>query len=128
PYFNPEPIEVTVGFGLLRRFKLADVSGSTESKSVGLSTLIALLPFDSLADGPKVDHFSHNVILEVTGYVSAQRSGSTQHRWQMCRHVGGISSFRILMSVSTTSLDVLWGRLVQYFNTRLVDRESSTNA
>jgi hypothetical protein len=47
--------------------------GSAKSKSVSVSTLIVLLPFDSLADGPKIDHFSHVVILEVTGYVSVQR-------------------------------------------------------
>jgi hypothetical protein len=47
------------------------VFGLTKSKSISVSTLIALLPFDSLSDGPKIDHFSHIVILEVTGYASA---------------------------------------------------------
>jgi len=64
PCFDPVPIEVAVGFSLLRIVKLADVFRSTKSKSVGISALIAPLPFGSLADSPKIDHFSHVVILE----------------------------------------------------------------
>jgi hypothetical protein len=85
-------------------FKLTDVFLLAESETIGVGAFIALLPLGSLANGPKIDHFSHVVILiEVTGYVSAQRSGSDEHVSQMCRHVGGISSFRISLSVSTSS-------------------------
>jgi hypothetical protein len=50
-----------------------------KGNAIGVRTLIVLLPFGSLAHGPKIDHFSHSVALEgVAGYVSVQRSANFQ--------------------------------------------------
>ena len=58
------PIEVAPGFGSVRGFNLANVFGLAKGKTVGVCTLIVLLPFGSLADGPKINHFNHSVALE----------------------------------------------------------------
>jgi hypothetical protein len=54
PYFDPVPIEVPYGFGARLR-------------SIGVGTLIVLLPFLPLSNGPKIDHFSHSVALDGNG-------------------------------------------------------------
>ena len=61
------PIEVTNGFGLARSFNLANVFRLTKRKTIGVGTLIVLLPFGPLSNGPKIDHFSHSVALEGNG-------------------------------------------------------------
>jgi len=63
PYFDPVPIEVAFGFRLARGFNLANVFGQTKSKSIGVGTLIVLLPFVPLSNGPKIDYFSHSVVV-----------------------------------------------------------------
>jgi hypothetical protein len=58
PYFDPVPIEV-VG--------LASMFGLAKRKTIGVGTLIVLLPFLPLSNGPKIDHFSHSVALDGNG-------------------------------------------------------------
>jgi hypothetical protein len=58
------PIKVVAGFGLLRGFKLADTFRLTKSEAIDAGTLIALLPFGSLSNGPKIDHLNHSVHLD----------------------------------------------------------------
>jgi len=67
PYFDPVPIEVPYGFGLVRGFDLASMFGLAKCKTIGVGTLIVLLPFVPLSNGPKIDHFSHSVALDGTG-------------------------------------------------------------
>jgi hypothetical protein len=61
------PVEVAPGFGLVRGFNLPNVFGLTKGNSVSVCTLIVLLPFGSLADGPKIDHVNHSVALDGNG-------------------------------------------------------------
>ena len=61
PYFDPVPIEVASGFGLMRGFDLANMFGLTKGKTIGVGTLIVLSPFLPLSNGPKIDYFSHSV-------------------------------------------------------------------
>jgi hypothetical protein len=67
PYFDPVPIEVAFGFRLARGFNLANVFGQTKSKPVGVGTLIVLLPLVPLSNGPKIDYFSHSVVVALDG-------------------------------------------------------------
>ena len=64
PYFDPVPIEVPYSFGLVRGFGLASMFGLAKRKTIGVGTLIVLLPFLPLSNGPKIDHFSHSVALD----------------------------------------------------------------
>jgi hypothetical protein len=57
-------IEIAASLGLLRGFNLPDVFGLTKGNTIDVGTLIALLPFGSLADGPKIDHLNHSVALD----------------------------------------------------------------
>jgi TolB-like protein len=43
------------------------VFGQTKSKPVGVGTLIVLLPFVPLSNGPKIDYFSHSVVVALDG-------------------------------------------------------------
>jgi hypothetical protein len=67
PYFDPVPIEVPYSFGLVRGFGLATMFGLAKRKTIGVGTLIVLLPFLPLSNGPKIDHFSHSVALDGNG-------------------------------------------------------------
>jgi hypothetical protein len=67
PYFDPVPIEVPYSFGLVRGFGLASMFGLAKRKTIGVGTLIVLLPFLPLSNGPKIDHFSHSVALDGNG-------------------------------------------------------------
>jgi hypothetical protein len=60
--FDPVPVEVFAGFGLLRIVELAQVLGPAVGKPIGVGELIALLPFGALARGPQVDQFSHSAL------------------------------------------------------------------
>jgi hypothetical protein len=53
-------IEVVAGFRLLCAFEFAQMLGLAVGKSVGLGTLIALLPLGLLAGRSKIDKFSHS--------------------------------------------------------------------
>ncbi|HKA75545.1 MAG TPA: hypothetical protein VKD19_00410 [Pseudolabrys sp.] len=63
PCFDPMPIEVTFGFSLVCGINLPNVFGLTKRKTIGVGTLIFLLPVGPLPNGPKIDHFSHSVAL-----------------------------------------------------------------
>jgi hypothetical protein len=67
PYFDPVPIEVPYSFGLMCGFALASMFGLAKRKTIGVGTLIVLLPFLPLSNGPKIDHFSHSVALDGNG-------------------------------------------------------------
>ena len=67
PYFDPVPIEVPHSFGLVRGFGLARMFGLAKRKTIGVGTLIVLVPFLPLSNGPKIDHFSHSVALDGNG-------------------------------------------------------------
>ena len=67
PYFHPMPIEVTYDFGFVRGFNLASMFVLAKRKTIGVGSLIVLLPFVPLSNGPKIDHFSHSVALDGNG-------------------------------------------------------------
>jgi len=52
-------IEVAAGFRLLRGCELAPVLWLTMGETVGIGAQIVLPLFGSLADGSKIDQFSH---------------------------------------------------------------------
>jgi hypothetical protein len=60
-----------------------------ESQTIGLSSLITLLPFRLLADGPKIDHLSHSVSSTVTSEFQFYVQLTPNHCWQMRPYVGG---------------------------------------
>jgi hypothetical protein len=81
-----------------------------KGNTIGAGTLIVLLPFGSLAHGPKIDDFSHSVALEgVAGYVSVQRSANFQPslpnaptRWR------NFAFRKFLGSFHKIAFDILW--------------------
>jgi hypothetical protein len=58
-FFDPVPIEVAIGFRLLRGFELALVLGLTVGKAIGVGVRIVLPLFGSFAGHSKIDQFSH---------------------------------------------------------------------
>ncbi len=67
PYFDPMPIEVATGFGLACGFNLAMVFGLTKGEAIGVGTLIMPPPLVPLSNGPKIDYFSHSVVVALDG-------------------------------------------------------------
>ena len=89
PYFDPVPIEVASDFRQARGLNLANVFGLTKSKSIGVGTLIVLLPLVPVSNGPNVISAIQSSPSMVTGHVSARRSREGQHHCQIRRDVGG---------------------------------------
>jgi hypothetical protein len=104
PYFDPVPIEVPYSFGLVRGFGLAGMFGLAKRKTIGVGTLIVLLPFLPLPNGPKIEHFSHPSPSMVTGYVSARRSRELETslpnvptRWRKGAFTANSTRLRLLL-------------------------------
>lgn len=98
--------------------------GLTKCKTIGLCTLFVLPPFCLLADGPKIDHFSHSVALDGNQLVSVRCSAS---REPLLPNAPTRGRKRAFTANFTTLLLILLCQLSPRFNTQLVDYKSRIN-
>ena len=113
------PIEIAVGFYLLRGLELAPVFGLAVGEAVAVGAQFGLPSLGTLAGDPKIDQFSHCRVSTVSGYaycrdvqraVASPRNASAKS--QLCR---------IRSPASIACRLLFWGNARDVFNTRLVD-------
>jgi len=109
---------------LLRSFELSEMFRLAESQAIGLSSLITLLPFRLLADGPKIDYLSHSLTSMVTSefqfYVQVTPEPSLANAPIGWRKRAFTANFTRLNAT-------LLGCLRAEFNAQLVDYKTRAN-